>query len=216
MTTIQLDDRRKEIAQMIPKLQHLFGGVPLLITGLQNLQAGDERLLALFEVGLAVMLLATFIKDLRAAFRHKKHEPGHTHSGFGWFDLVAGGMLIFEAFHSPHHKAAYLRPQFLSGVITIGFGALHGRLHAFHQRRRYLKLDENGLEFRFSRFRHLRLSWKELASVEIRDTIAVFHRTNGRKHTVRLALIRNADDIRQGLLDHAGAAGVPAGPEATL
>src|SRR5262249_36210214 len=154
------DDRRKDMAEMLPKLQHLLGGLPLLMTGLENLQDGGERMLALFEIVLASVLLVTFVKELRIALRHKKHEPGHAHSPFGWFDLVAGAMLIFEAFHTPHHKAAYLRPQFLSGVVTIAFGALHGRLHRLHQKRRYLKLDENGLEFRFNQFRQLRLSWK--------------------------------------------------------
>src|SRR5207248_681459 len=104
--------------------------------------------MAILEVVIAAVVLIAFARELRAA---AKHAPSH--SAIGWFDLAAGIMLLYEAFHGVHHKPAYLRPQFLAGVVTLGLGLVHGRLHAFRQSRRYVKLDETGLEIRTSRFR---------------------------------------------------------------
>jgi hypothetical protein len=127
---------------------------------------------------------------------------------FGWFDLAAGGLLIFEAFHGAHHKPGYLRPQFFSGLATIGVGLLHERLHARQRRRRYLKLDEAGIEFRSGRFRRLDVPWGDLGSVDLGGNFAVFERTDGRRHKVRLNLLHDAEEIRSGIAEHARAAGV--------
>src|SRR5262249_39815841 len=155
-----LEDHRRETAQLVPKFQHFIGSVPLLMTGWAHLSEGVDRPIALLEIAIGLIVLSTFIKEVRAALRTRR--LGHSgHSAFGWFDLAAGGMLLFEAFHSPHIKPAYMRPQFLSGVLTIGLGMFHPRLHAFHRRRRYLALDESGMQFRLGPFRRLNLRWTE-------------------------------------------------------
>jgi hypothetical protein len=129
------------------------------------------------------------------------------HSPFGWFDLAAGGLLIFEAFHGAVHKPGYMRPQFLSGVVTICLGLAHGKLAGIQERRRYVKLDETGVEFRLARFRRLHIPWKEVVSVDLVGNHAVFERPNGR-HKVRLNLLHNAEEVRHGIAEHARAAGV--------
>src|SRR5262249_15040659 len=124
-------------------------------------------------------------------------------SAFGWFDLAAGGMLLFEAFHSPHIKPAFMRPQFLSGVLTIGLGMFHPRLHAFHRRRRDLGLCESGMQFPLGPFRRLNRRWTEISAIEVDVAKAVFHRTNGRPQVINLLSTRNAEKVRQALSDHA-------------
>jgi hypothetical protein len=160
------------------------------------------------EILVATLVLAAFVRELRAELRA---HHGQTHSRFGWFDLAAGGFLIFEAFHGAVHKPGYLRPQFLSGVVTIGLGLFHERFHALQKRRRYLKLDEDGLEFRLTRFRRLTLRWEELTAVEVGGSVAIFHRSDGKRHRVRLNLLHNADEVRRGIAEHARAAGVRSG-----
>jgi hypothetical protein len=184
------------------KFQHLIGGVPLFIVGVSKL-AGDaaERPVAILEIVVALGVFATFLKELRAATRG-------AHLPVGWFDLAAGAMLIFEAFHGAHHKPGYLRPQFLAGVSTIGVGLFHARIHHFKKRRSYLKLDHDGLEFRRAPFRRLTVPWADLAKVELQQNQAILHRKNGRQHNISFKRFRNSKELRQGLADHAGPAGL--------
>jgi hypothetical protein len=203
---IYLHDKRRQFVAWLPKLQHLIGGMPLLLNGVRKLGDETERLMAILEIAVASIVLVAFVKELHAELRaHGKP----VHSPFGWFDLAAGGLLIFEAFHGAHHKPGYMRPPFLSGVVTIALGLFHARFHEFRARRRYLKIDDAGLEFRVARFRRLILSWKDLDSVDVAGAHAIFCRTDGRRHRVRLNLFHNHHAVRQAITDHALGAGLP-------
>jgi hypothetical protein len=204
---IHLHDKRRELAQWPQKLQHAIAGFPLLFTGLQNLSEEAERLVAILEIVLAILVLGALVVELRAARHHAKAGTQH-HPAFGWFDLAAGAMLIFEAFHGATHKPGYMRPQFLSGVATIGIGLFHKRLHSFHQRRMYLKLDESGLEYRNGRFRRFSAAWEEIEAVTINEKRAEFHWKGGRRRRIALNRFGNGEAIRQALSDHARSAGV--------
>ena len=205
---IYLEDKRRELAQMVPKIQHMIAGVPLFFVGLSKL-GGDaaEIPMAIVEILVAVGVLATFAWEARAV-RHHLVTGKASHAPVGWFDLAAGGLLIFEAFHTAHLKPGYLRPQFLAGVSTLGVGLFHARLHRFHRRRHYLKVDESGLEYRRPPFRRLKLQWTDLASVDLQEHDAILHRKDGRRHKIGLKRFHNVKALRQGLADHAGPAGL--------
>jgi len=203
--TIYLDDKRRVVADLLNKLQHAIAGGPILMIGMGKLAEGGEWPMALVEIAVALGVFVTFALEVHAAKKHSgKHQP------VGWFDLAAGILLIFEAFHGHHVKPGYLRPQFLAGVTTLGLGLFHARLHALQKRRRYVRLDETGLEIRVSRFRRFSVAWAELASVDLAGSKAIFHRNDGGRHTFRLNLLHNRDEVRKGIADHARAAGVPA------
>ena len=199
---IYLEDKRREAAQWAPKLQHLLAGIPLFLSGFANFQHDEaERPLAILEMSVAAIVVLAFIKELRAARRHA--VTGHReHSAVGWFDLAAGGLLIFEAFHGAHGKPGYLRPQFLAGIATLGVGLFHTRLHQRKMRRRYLKLDDNGMEFRPSIFSRLSVSWEELISVGLTEKQAVLQLKDGRQHKIGLTRYHNRKALHQGLAEH--------------
>lgn len=204
---IHLHDKRRELAQWPQKVQHAVAGFPLLFTGVQNLAEEAERPVAILEIVIAVLVLGALAAELRAARHHAKAGTQH-HPAFGWFDLAAGAMLIFEAFHGAVHKPGYLRPQFLSGVTAIALGFFHKRLNSFHQRRRYLKLDESGVEYRGGRFRRFSAAWPEIEAVTIDGKRVEFQWKAGRRRRIALTRYGNADAIRQALSDHARAAGI--------
>jgi hypothetical protein len=213
IVVIQLHDKRRMVAGWLSKLQHAIAGVPLLLSALPKLSDEGERPMALLELAIALAVLASFVKEIRADIRAGRHlahgmEASH-HGGIGWFDLAAGVLLIYEAFHGAHHKPGYLRPQFFSGVATLGLGIFHARIEAMQHRRRYLKLDETGLEIRV-KFRRRSFLWEDLASIDTEGPFAVFHLKNGGRHKVRLNLLHNADAVRQAIGEHARAAGVRA------
>jgi hypothetical protein len=201
--TIYLDDKRWVAADLLSKLQHLSSGVPMLMIGVGKLADEAERPMAALEIAVALGVFVTFAMEVYAAKNHSA-----SHSPVGWFDLAAGILLIFEAFHGHHVKPGYLRPPFFAGIVTLVLGLLHGRFHAFKKRRRYLKLDESGLEIRASRFRRISLAWADLASVDLAGSKAIFHGNDGRRHTFRLNLLNNRDEVRKGIAEHARAAGV--------
>jgi hypothetical protein len=204
---IHLHDRRVVAADLVSKLQHATAGFPLLLVGVSHFTDEAERPVAILEIVIAVLVLITFAREVVAAAKH--HSGSHAaHSAVGWFDIAAAGMLMFEAFHGAHHKPGYLRPQFLAAVTTLGLGLFHGRLHAMKKKRRYVKLDETGVEVRTGPFRKIKATWGELRSIHLSDHRAVFHRNDGRRHTIGLRLLANRDDVRQALHEHARAAGV--------
>ena len=212
---IYLQDRRLQAADLLTKLQHVFGGFPLLFIGLRKIvSSSPEWPMAIVEVAIGGLVVLTFIRELRQTLRSKEHEhPSAWHTAIGWFDLAAGGLLIFEAFHQPHVKPGYLRPQFLSGTVAIGLGIFQGRFHGWRNRRRYLKLDANGMQCRLSPFRRFSLAWTELESVEISDKEATFKTKEGQQRTIRTGLYNNANEIRSAISDHARAAGLLASGE---
>ena len=188
---------------MVNKIQHATAGFPLLLVAMGKLADEGERFIAIAEMAIALAVIVTFAKDLRDAF--KKHAP---HSKVGWFDLAAGVLLIYEAFHGAHHKPGYMRPQFLAGVVTLAIGIFHARLHAFRNRRRYVKVDETGMELVRPFFRKLSLPWADIHSVDVAGKKAIIRRHDGRHHSFRLNLLHNHDEVRKHLADHARAAGV--------
>ena len=165
--------------------------------------------MAVLEVAIGAIVIAAFVREVRQTLRHKADQHSTSwHRAIGWFDLAAGGLLIFEAFHQPHVKPGYLRPQFFSGVVTIGISLLHSRFHTWRSRRRYLKLDANGIAGRLGPFRRFQFSWADLESVEVSETEAIFQRKAGEPRVIGLRRYNNGEEVRAAIADHARIAGL--------
>lgn len=206
--TIQLEKRGRQLADWPTKLQHFLAGVPLLVVGLNKfLHDPDERAMAALEVLIAAAVIIAFLKELRADLHSIRHRDGtHAHSAVGWFDIAAGILLIYEAFHGAHHKPGYLRPQFLSGVTTLCLGIFHGRLQKLKARAAYIKLDEGGFYYRRNRFRKLKLNWADVADITDTSKRVEFRLNDGSTRALSLSTFRNAEEIRHAILEHFEAA----------
>jgi hypothetical protein len=202
---VYLDARRQHVASIVGKLQHATAGIPLLALGMRNLREGEGTAIAVAEVVIAAGVLLTFVIELRATIRHIKDGGRRHHAKVGWFDLAAGLMLFYEAFHGEHHKAFYLRAAFVTGALTILLGLLHHRLSSAAQKKRYFKIDDGGIEYKMM-FRGWSIPWDQLESVDLGGTKAVFALTDGRRHTLRLGGLLNSDAVRRAISDHPGAA----------
>ena len=200
---VHLHDRRVVAAGLVQKLQHAIAGFPLLFLGIQHLGEEGELPVAILEIAIAVLVLATFARELRAAT--KTHA---SHAKVDWFDLAAAAMMMFESLHGVHHKPFYLRAPFVAAVFTTAIALLHGKIHARQAKKRYVKLDEKGLEARMGLFRRFSLGWDELDRIHIAQDKAVFHRNDGKRHTIGLRMLGNHEEVRKHISDHAHAAGV--------
>jgi hypothetical protein len=201
---VYLDDKRRPMAQMMGKIQHAVAGFPLFTIGMHKLQEGEELPIAIAEMAIGALVLGAFFVELRAALRHVK-GAGHGHSKIGWFDLAAGGMLIYEAIHAPPITPFYFRATFLTGVVTVLLGLLHHRLHARKAKRRYFRIDDEGIEHK-APFRSWSIGWNQLKSVDLGGNAAVFERTDGARHTINLGRLHNHEAIRRAVIDHPGSA----------
>jgi len=200
---VHLHDRRVVAAGLVQKLQHALAGFPLLFVGVRHLGEEGELPIAILEIVIAVLVLGTFARQVHAA--GKKHA---SHAKVDWFDLAAAAMMMFEAFHGVHHKPFYMRVQFVSAVTTAGLALLHGKLHARRAKKRYVKLDENGMEVRMGLWSRFSLGWAELDRIHLGQDKAVFHRNDGKQHTIGFRLLDNHEEVRKHISDHARAAGV--------
>lgn len=198
--TLYLEDKRVDAADVVGKLQHVSAGLPLLMFGWEKLQAGEEVAIALLEIAVAAIVIVAFAIEMRALRRKfARPQEHHDHPVVGWFDIAAAALLFFEAFHGEHHKPAYERPQFLAGVITLAVGLFHARLRHFSSRRRYLTIDETGVDCRPSPLRRFGIAWADLASIELLDDRAVFHSKSGARYKLNLRMLRNAEKARDAI-----------------
>jgi hypothetical protein len=102
-------------------------------------------------------------------------------------------------------KPFYFRATFLTGVVTVILGLLHHRLHARKAKRRYFRIDDDGIEYKVP-FRGWSIAWDQLASVDVTAKEAVFETAGGKRHTVNLGRLHNHDAVRRAVIDHPGAA----------
>jgi hypothetical protein len=204
--TIYLDDKRQALATWWQKLQHAIGGAPLLVAGMHALRDPvlGHRVLAVAEIIVAVVLLVTLVRELRAEVRTRRNsnEAAHAHHGHGpdWFDVAAGVLLILEAWHLSQRggKAFYLRPYFLLGMVTLLLGVFHGPYSDLILRRRYLRLDDSGVHGRLSRFRRISAPWQDVRGIRVDAREAVIE-TTSRSFTISLKRYQNAGAIREAL-----------------
>jgi hypothetical protein len=200
---IHLHDRKAVAVGLVLKLEHALAGFPMLFLGIRHFSEEGELPIAVLEIVIAALVLGTFARHAYAAGQKHAH-----HSRVDWFDLAAAAMMLFEAFHGPHHKPPYATPQFWTAVTLSPLALFHGKLHAWREKRGYVKLDQNGVEVRTSRFRRFSVGWAELDRIHIGEHRAVFHRSDGKQHTIGFRMLGNHDEVRKHLSDHARAAGV--------
>lgn len=210
--TISLDDKRKKVGMWWQKLQHVIGGVPLLLAGMRRLQAPSRggHWLAIAEIVIAALLLALFVRDLRAeALARVKNrrlaEPftrPHPHKGPEWFDVTAGALLIVEAALSMHpgSKPLYQHALLYLGLSTVLTGLLHGTLANLSWKRRFIRVDDGGMHVRLSRFRKFDVNWNDVIDIRLGERNAIVVTKSG-SHTIPLSRYLNSRDITDALAD---------------
>lgn len=156
--------------------------------------------LAVGELTVSFLLLRTMMKGLKAAWRPHSGPTGH-HHGVDWFDIFAAGVLTVEALEHWYTHPHLPRPKFLMAIVTLALGLFHGRIAAFHARRRMLSIDATGIGVR-SRpiFRRFFAPWPEIERIDIDDRKARIVTRGGRERRIDLKDLRNAPEVREALL----------------
>jgi hypothetical protein len=197
--------RRAQRGQFAQKIQHAIPSVVVLGDGISHLQhdpRGLELALGVAEVGVSVLVIGSVIRGLRHLRRATaSSHAAHSSHGVDGIDICLGLMLAVEAYakyHATHHLP---RPTILLAVTMIAIGLLHGRLAAWGDRRRQLRVGDEGISVPGRFFRRLTLAWSEVAEITIGPDKARVIAADGRDQAIDLADALTPEPIRAALVD---------------
>jgi len=199
---VPIRSRKREFAQVMQKLQHVVPAAPLLFQGVTRLQHephGWSLLLAVAEVGISVLVLGTFVRQLRSTRGREDEDHGHGGHGVDWIDVAIGAMLGIEVWAHWYETGHVKRPTVLMAVGIFAIGLLHGRIAARAGRRLALKIDDTGVAIGGRPFRNFTATWSDLADVVIEPQRARLVRRDGETREIDFQDLRNAADVRAAL-----------------
>ena len=200
---IPLLSRRRDLGQLLQKVQHAVPAIPLLLHGLDRLRHDPHAwslALGAAEVAAGGLVIGAFVRHARAMRRGGEisHAAHHAH-GVDWVDLLIGAMLAVEVWAHWHETGHVKRPIVVLAIVMIAIGLLHGRIAALAQRRNGLRVGDDGVSVGGKFFTRFTATWAELAAVEIEPRRARLVRRDGRVRTIDLADLRNAAEVREAL-----------------
>jgi len=201
---VPLRSRRLKRALVIQKLNHAVPTIGLIVSGAQALQrgaAGFDLALAIVEIVTSLFLIGSLARAIRHTRADTSLTDAHHHRGVDWVDMWAAGVLFAEAgerWHLHHHVA---RPIILTALVTLGLALMHGRMSAFRQRRRAMRVTDAGIYVPGKPFRSFRAGWGEIAAVNVGDRSADIRTREGRVRRLDLLDLENAAEVKAVLKD---------------
>lgn len=204
MIAVPIRYRRAERGLFVQKLQHAIPSIVVLSDGLTHLShnpAGAELALGVVEVVAAVLVMGSVvrgIRQLRAQAGGGAHA--HPHHGVDWIDIFIGVMLAVEAYAKYHASHRIPRPTIVLGLAMIAIGLAHGKLAAWGDRNRQLRVDANGISMPVRPFSRLSLAWADIASIDIADRYATVTAVDGRSQRFDLSDVMQPDAVRGALM----------------
>lgn len=185
-------NRRKKFAQ---SFGHVLPGIILILSGMESVLPGDTKHLAFAALSIlsGAAVVISFILEMRRS--NEEH-----HHGVNWFDIFAGIVLFVEAFHkySPEKGFQPAHLYVLAGVLTIIKGMFHARLPSSTR----LTCTKEGLFARTSPFRSLKLSWHEIASVQVSHTAIMITTKSGERRKIGLRNVENKTAVNRFITEH--------------
>ena len=163
----------------------------LLGAGLQALREGAHGpalALALFEIASSGLLIGSFVRAIRQARRPvNAAEHPHSHHGVDWIDIFTAAVLIAEAWEHYHVTHHVKRPTIALAIALLAIGLLHGRIKKRAEKRRTLRIEDEGLYVGGKPFRSLRVKWNEIAAIDVGERWGTVTLKDGRRPEARSA-----------------------------
>jgi len=192
--TIYIRSKRVKRAERAQMLQHGLAGFTLLMDGVERVQRHlslESLSLGLVDLLVCAALVLIIRRELRGS---KPSEHGTKHS-LGWVDITAAVLLMTEVFQRVYESHKFSRPNFIVAVITLLAGLFHGRIEQFKSQRRFVRLNEQGIDARFSPVRRLKVLWSEILSVRFEESLIRFEGKDGFQKDIKLRDFENASEV---------------------
>jgi hypothetical protein len=200
---VPLRSRRRERAVIAQKVQHAAPAVVLFgagITALREGPQGAELLLAIVEIVSSALLMGSFAQAIRKARRPANAaEHPHHHHGVDWIDIFTAAVLFAEAWEHYHVTHHVKRPTIALGIALLSIGLLHGRILRRSEKRRSLRVDEEGLYVGGKPFRSLHAKWGEIAAIDVAERWGTITLKNGRVRKLDLPDLEGSHHVRAAL-----------------
>jgi hypothetical protein len=197
--TIFIDAHAMRRHDRMSALKECLAAVLLLQAGWSRTAAFGLSLLSAFNWIVGLGLLGVGAVEIR---RGKKFG-----AWVRWFDISVGVLLLAEALKlatEGHHRQVLINGYYVLGAVYVLMGMFHHQLG----RRRYVRIDDDGIQVRLNPFRHFRLKWPDISRVVGHpDSIDVFAKGNQRFEIAR-RFVPNLDEIRDLMLERASGRGI--------
>ena len=205
MIAVPIRYRRAQRGLFFQKLQHALPSIVVLGDGLGHLShnpEGIELALGAVEVIAALLVIGSVVHGVRKLIKQTAAgvEAQHAHHGVDWIDIFIALMLSVEAYakyHATHHIP---RPTILLAVTMFVVGMTHGRIAAWGDRRRQLRVSAEGISVPVRPFSRVTLAWPEVSSIDLDDRYATVVAIDGRKQRLDLSDMIHASAVRDALM----------------
>ena len=201
--TLVLRSRRRARAAAVQKLQHLLPALILLGGGAAALTRhaeGAELWIALVEIVSGALFVVAAARGIRGAVRRNAADAHVHHHGIDWVDVFAAAVVFAETLERYHRTGHIVRPNILMIVTLLLCAVFHDRLLGFAERRRALRMSDEGLSIGGRPVRRaLRASWSAIRAIDIGDRYASIETRDGRSKRLDLQDLENAPAVRSAL-----------------
>jgi hypothetical protein len=201
--SVPLRSRKRRRGLVAQKFQHVIPAFPLLLAGVQTFRHAPHGLplvLAVFEIATSVLLLGTVVREVRSLRKADAHA-GHSSHGVDWFHIFAAGVLLAEAAEHWHEAHHWKRPTLVTAGFTFLLGIFHGRIQAWGEDRRSLKIDEDGISVGRPPFGTFRAAWKDVKEIEVGPRYGTIHLRDGRRRRIDLHDCEQPAPVRDALAE---------------
>jgi len=197
--TIFIDAHAMRRHERMSALKECFAALLLLQAGWSRTAAFGLSVLSAFNWVVGLGLLGVGAVEIT---RGKK-----VGAWVRWFDMSVGILLLALGLNlaaEGHHRQILIDGYYGLGALYVLVGIFHRQLG----RRRYVRLDDDGVQVRLRPFRAFRLNWQDISRVVGHaDSIEIFSR-NGRRDEIPRRYVPNLDEIREFMLDKASGRGI--------
>lgn len=197
--TIYLDAHAMRRHERLSALKEAAGAVLLLSTGVDALTAGGVSGLVILDFLVGAGVLGVAIRELQ-----RGRKLGVV---VRWLDVGVGGLLIAEAMHltdEGHHHQSLILLYYGTGLAYCLAGVFHRQLG----RRRYVRIDDDGIQVRLNLIRRFRLSWPDIVRVVGYDSRVEIHTRTGGRYEIEERYLPNLREVRALLLERASGRGI--------
>ena len=196
--TIFIDAHAMRRHQRLSALKECFAALLLLQAGWSRTAAFGLSLLSGFNWVVGFGLLCVGAVEIK---RGKKFG-----AWVRWFDVSVGILLIALGLNlaaEGHHRAILIDGYYGLGALYLLVGVFHHQLG----RRRYVRLDDDGVQVRLNLFRAFRLPWPDISRVVgQQDSIEIF--AKGQRYEIDRWYVPNLDEVKALMLDRASGRGI--------
>lgn len=204
--TIHLKDRRVLAANANDLLGHGVAAFGVLgaVSGSFPPRTPADTILAAAQGVAAIALLAAIVREVWEIRSGVDRDHG-----ISWVNLFAAAVLTAGLVQRYQTTGRFSRPAAITALLAAVLAFAGPRIKRRQAERRSLRLDDDGILFRFGPFRRFAARWDEIAALRRDGATLRVELRDGRTRSVRLRLVTNRDDVFAALADHATARGIP-------